>query len=142
MSSVVVYGLGVSVAVVFIIVVLLRHEEKRGIRFGDKTRRHADFFVLKILHTTRMALRHVERDALRQTFHYLFHTMLYLVLQVIKYCESGLRRAIRSNKTIALNSERERATLSKLEEIALHKIETEFTEEEKQAHKEKSLNGF
>ena len=142
MSSVVVYGLVVSSVLGFILIMLFRHEYKKGRRFADKTRRHADFLVLKVSHSFHKGLQYVGRDALRQTFHYVFHTILFLVLKLIKQCENGLRNAIRSNKTIARNAERESATLSKLEEIALHKIATTLTEEEKKAHKDKTLQGF
>lgn len=136
------YGLIVSSVLGFILIMLFRHEYKKGRRFADKARRHADFLVLKISHSFHKGLQYVGRDALRQTFHYVFHTILFLVLKLIKQCENGLRNAIRSNKTIARNAERESATLSKLEEIALHKIATTLTEEEKKAHKDKTLQGF
>ena len=142
MSSVVVYGLGISMALALCIVLLLRHEEKHGIRFADKTRRHADFFVLKVIHNIRLGLRYVGRDALRQIFHYVFHSLLSAILRFMRNTEDILRDAIRSNKTVARNAERESETLSKLEEIALHKIETALTEEEKRAHREKTLQGL
>src|SRR3989338_1094335 len=142
MSSVVVYGLIASSVLGFILIILFGHEHKKGRRFADKTRRHADFLVLKVSHSFHKGLQYVGKDALRQTFHYVFHTVLFLVLKFIKQCENGLRNAIRSNKTIARNAERESATLSKLEEIALHKVATALTEEEKKAHKDKTLKGF
>jgi hypothetical protein len=142
MSSVVVYGFVASVALGFFLIILFRHEHKKGRRFADRTRRHADFLVLQVSHSFHKGLQYVGRDALRQTFHYVFHTVLSLVLRLIKQSENGLREAIRSNKTIARNAERESATLSKLEEIALHKIASALTEEEKKAHKDKTLQGF
>lgn len=142
MNSVVVYGLIASGVLVSALVILFRYEHKKGRRFADKARCHADFLVLKVSHSFHTGLTYVGKDALRQTFHYVFHTVLSLVLKFIKQCENGLRNAIRSNKTIARNAERESVTLSKLEEIALHKIASALTEEEKKKHKDKILRGM
>ncbi len=49
---------------------------------------------------------------------------------------------MRVNKTLAKNAERESETRTKLEEIALHKVATALSEEEKKAHKDKMLNGI
>lgn len=141
MSSVVVYGLGISMALALCIVLLLRHEQKQGIRFADKARRNADFLVLKMIHHIHVGLRYVGRDSLRQIFHYMYHAILSSLLEFMRSTEEALRAAIRSNKTVARNAERESETLSKLEEIALHKIASALTEEEKKEHKDKILSG-
>lgn len=141
MSSVVVYGVAVSFVAVLFLIVLFRHENKRGTRFADRMRTHADFYILKVAHTLHVGLHYVGRDALRQIFHYAFHTVLSLVLKFTKRCETALRNAIRSNKTIARNAERESATLTKLEEIALHKVASALTENEKKEHKDRILSG-
>ncbi len=142
MSTVVVYGLAASLTLTIFLIMLFSHEGKRGTRFGDRVRRHADFFILKAAHTIHVGLRYVGRDALRQTAHYIFHTILSAVLTAIKRFENYLRNVIRSNKTIARNAERESESLSKLEEIALHKVASALTEEEKKVHKEKTLQGY
>ncbi len=141
MSSVVVFGLLGSLVTALLLVVLFRIEGKRGVRYADTLRRHADFFVLKAAHAFHATLRYVGGSALRQILHYLFHSVLSVILEFIKQCESGLRNMIRSNRTIARNAERESATLNKLEEIALHKVASALTEEEKKAHREKVLSG-
>jgi len=142
MSSVIVYGCIGSILGALFLIVLFRYEGKRGVRFGERLRRHADFFVLKSIHVLHTGVLHGGVSALQQTFHYLFHKILSMVLEAIRHWEGSLRDAIRSNKTIARNAERQTATLSKLEEIALHKVASALTEEEKQAHKEKTLKGL
>jgi len=139
--STVTMGLLVSILSVLLTLLLFRYEARRGSRIGERLRRRMDFFVLKGIHAIHQGIKSFGRDVLLQTFHYAFHTLLALLLAFIKRWEKGLRNVMRVNKTLARSAERESAQLSKLEEMALHKIATALTEEEKQAHKEKMLEG-
>ncbi|MCF7816137.1 MAG: hypothetical protein K9M10_00735 [Candidatus Pacebacteria bacterium] len=135
-------GLLITSSVLILLTVLFRYEEVRGVRFGERFRIRADFFVLKIVHSLRTKARFFRRDFLKQIFRYGFHTVLFFILRLIEGFEKWLRTVMRTNKTMARIAERESDTLNKLEEIAIHKIETSLTEEEKQIRKDKTLQGL
>ena len=130
-----------STTLVVLLIALFRYETKRGKRVGERMRMHADFFVLKITYRMHQYLHFLGRDFIRQVFHYGFHTILRFVLVAVKRSEQGVRNMIRVNKTLAQKAERETTTSSKLEELALHKVEVALSDEEKRAHKEKMLHG-
>ncbi len=134
-------GFFVSVGVLLFLSILFRYEAKRGVRFFEGIRTHIDFAVLKVSHALHRVTRFFGRDLIRQIFHYVFHTFLRAILLFVKKSEHGLRNVMRVNKTLAKNAERESASLSKLEEIALHKVSSALTEEEKRKHKAKVLSG-
>ncbi len=81
------------------------------------------------------------RQMLRQVFHYLFHTVLVVMSRLLARAERALRELIRTNRAVARKSEQEQVRSSTLEEVMLHKIAVSLTEEEKKAHKERSLRG-
>ena len=134
-------GFFVSVSLVLIFIFLFRFEERKGVRLFEHIRKHADFFVLKTAYTYNEFVRFLRKDFFQQTLHFSFHMVLRYILQCMVWAEKMVRRIMRKNKIIAKNAERESTTLSKLEEIALHKIESALTEEEKNAHREKILQG-
>ncbi len=131
----------VSVLSVLFLSILFRIEEKRSKRFGEHLRIRTDFVVLKATKYLHTALNYTGRDFIRQVAHYLFHTILRSVLEFTKRAEKGLRNVMRINKTLAKRAERESTTRTKLEEIALHKVETALTEDEKRIRREKELRG-
>lgn len=131
----------VSVLFVLSLALLFRIEGKRGRRFGEHLRIRTDFIVLKATKYVHSALNYTGRDFIRQVAHYLFHTILRSVLEFTKRAEKGLRNVMRINKTLAKRAERESTTRTKLEEIALHKVETALTEDEKRVRREKELRG-
>ncbi len=135
-------GLITSILVLFFAITLFRYEERRGFRVAERARRHVDFFVLKVEHELHKISRFLGRDFIRQVFHYIFHTFLRLILTGMRKGEKGLQNIMRVNKTLAKNAERENAVLSKLEEIALHKVESALTEDEKRVHRDKMLSGM
>lgn len=120
---------------------LFKYEEKRGTRFAEHIRIRADFMVLRSIHGIHRGAQSFGKNVIRQTVHFIFHTLLLVFLKGIKKFEKGLRTMIQTNKTLARNAERESETLNKLEEVALHKISTALSEDEKKAHKDKTLNG-
>lgn len=134
-------GLLVSVGIALFLTVLFRYESNRGYRIGEYARTNFDFLVLRVTHGIHGVFSFLGRDSIRQIFHYLFHTVLRFVLLLMKRGEAKVRTMMRVNKTIAKNVERESETLSKLEEVALHKIATALTEDEKRKRKAKSLQG-
>lgn len=130
-----------SVFSVFALALLFRIERKRGMRFGEHLRIRTDFIVLKATKCVHTALNYTGRDFIRQVIHYLFHTMLRSGLEFTKRAEKGLRNVMRINKTLAKRAERESVTRTKLEEVALHKVATALTEDEKRIRREKELRG-
>lgn len=134
-------GLCVSAFTVVFFALLFRFEGRRGVRFGEHLRIRADVMVLKSIHYFHSVLRYAGRDFIQQVMHYLLHTLLRSLLDFMVHTEKSLRNAMRINKTLAKRAERESMTRSKLEEIALHKVESALTENEKRIHKKKMLEG-
>jgi len=135
-------GLIVSLLCVTVLSTLFAYERRSNVRFLGGVRTHLDFFVLRCAYAMHTTFRKAGMNLIRQIGHYIFHTLLGLILAFIKRCEQGLYNVMRVNKTLARSAERENATRTKLEEIALHKVASALSEEEKQAHKEKMLNGM
>lgn len=135
-------GFFVSICTALTLYLFFRYEEKKSYRFASHLRSRIDFFVLKTEHIMHSFLRFIGRDFVRQILHYFFHTVLNMILSLLKKSEQGLRDIMRANRTIAKNAEQESEFRSKLEEIALHKVSTALTEEEKKEHREKMLNGM
>ena len=136
-----VIGFIVSVLCVFGLLALFRYEEKRGFRIADRARLRFDYMVVTTSVACKNGLRFVSKDFLQQTFHYILHTILKYTILGITKIEHGMRQMMHVNKTIAKKAERDSTTRSKLDEVALHKVATALTEEEKRVRKEKSLLG-
>lgn len=126
---------------VVLLTFIFQFEEKRGFRFAEHARKRADLLVLRTFHGMHQGLHSFGKNVVRQTLHFIFHTLLLVFLKGIKRCEKGLRSMILTNKTLARNIERESETLNKLEEVALHKVATALSDTEKKAHKDRTLNG-
>jgi hypothetical protein len=139
--SITAIGLIVSLVCLFSLSRLFAYERARGVRIGERARTRADFFVLKTGYEIKNMTRYIGREFMRQIVHYFFHTILNSILSFVRMSERGLKNVMRVNKTLAKKAERESVTRTKLDEIALHKIETALTEEEKKAHRDKMLNG-
>jgi len=134
-------GLLVSATIVVLLSLLFSHEEKRGVRYGESLRIRFDFLVLQVSHTMHNGFRFLGSGFLRQAFHYVFHSILRAVLKLIKKFEDSIRNIMYTNRTIAKSAEKEHATRSMLEEVALHKLETTLSEEEKKRRKAEVLEG-
>ena len=134
-------GLIASLAIVVVLALLFAFERRRGSRFFPRMRQELDHAVLRLVRTFRAGLRYVAVHVVRQVGHYSFHVILAGALALMKRGERAVRSVMQTNKTLAKTAERERATRSKLEEIALHKIETTLSEKERAARKEQALNG-
>ena len=139
--SIITVGLCTSVFSVLFLTLLFRYEGKRGVRFAERARIRADMLVLKGIHSFHTVLRYAGKDFFRQIMHYLLHTLLRSLLDFMVHTEKTVRNAMRINKTLAKRAERESATRTKLEEIALHKVESALSEDEKRIRKEKVLQG-
>lgn len=135
------FGFVVSALCVFGLLVLFRYEERKGIRFADQARLRFDYVVVTVSVHCKNALRFVSKDFLQQTLHYMLHTVLKYTVHGINRIEQGVRKMMHVNKTIAKKAERDSTTRSKLDEVALHKVATALTEEQKRVRKEKSLLG-
>lgn len=134
-------GLVASLVAVVVLASLFALEKRRGLRFLPRTRQWLDHAVSRIAQTIRAGLRYVAVHVVRQVGHYSFHMLLAGALTLMKRAERAVRSVMQTNKTLAKTAERDRATRTKLEEIALHKIETTLSEKERKARKERALNG-
>jgi hypothetical protein len=134
-------GLVASLAVVVVLASLFALEKRRGLRFVPRMRQELDHAVSRVVQAIRTGLRYVAVHVVRQVGHYSFHILLASALALMKRGERTVRTVMRTNKTLAKTAERDRATRSKLEEIALHKIETTLSEKERAARKERALTG-
>ncbi len=134
-------SLCVSLLLLGLLLFLFSVERRRGVRFLSGVRSHIDFTLLKIRHSWNVGIRNWGRYFLRQVIHYFFHTMLTGTIHGLTALEERLKTVARTNRALARKSERERSTLNKLEEVALHKLEVSLTEEEKRIRRQKSLEG-
>ncbi len=134
-------GLIASASAVALLGALFAFEKRRGERLLPRLRRHCDYFVLRTGHSIRAGTHYLMTHVFRQIGHYFVHVILSGALLSMQKGERFVRTVMRTNKTSAKAAERERASRSKLEEIALHKMETALTEEERAVHKERALNG-
>jgi len=116
-------------------------EERRGVRFLGSFRSHVDFRLLKIRHSWNIGIRNWGRYFIRQVIHYFFHTLLTSAITALAAIEDRLRSVARTNRALARKSEKERTSMNKLEEIAIHKMEVTLTDEEKRIRKQKSIEG-
>lgn len=134
-------GLVGSIFCVFFFMILFTYESRRGTRFAESLRVRADFYVLQCGKFFRHSFQYIGGGLARQIMHYLFHSFLRSILDVVKRIEQGLRNVMRINKTLAKRAERESDTRNKLEEIAIHKATHALTEDEKRIRKAKMLHG-
>lgn len=139
--SIVSTGLILSAITVFLLSMLFRYEGERGVRIAERIRTHFDFLVLKAFHTMHAGIRFLGRDFIRQVLHYIFHTLLMGILRIVERLEKSLHTIMRTNKTLARTAKRENETRNKLEEIALHKVASALSEEEKKEHRDNMLSG-
>ncbi len=129
-----------SVALI-LVVGLFSHEQRRGVRYLGSTRAHTDFRLLKIRHAWNIGIRNWGRYFIRQVIHYFFHTLLTGTIHGLVALEDRLKSVARTNRALARKSEKERTSMNKLEEVALHKMEVTLTDEEKRVRRQKSLEG-
>lgn len=134
-------GLLISGAFVALCGALFSFEARRGARVLPHMRHHADYFVLRSMHRIRHVIHYLTVHVVRQVAHYSFHLVLSGALTLMRKGERAVRDIMRTNKTLARSAERERASRTKLEEIALHKMENALSEKERAIHKERALNG-
>jgi hypothetical protein len=134
-------GLIVSTVGAVLLAVLFAYEERQGTRIAARFRQYADYLALKAVRGVHAGVQYVTVHVVRQVGHYLFHVVLKGALAFMKRAERALTNVMRTNKTLARTAERERATRNKLEEIALHKMETALTEKERAKTKERALRG-
>ncbi len=134
-------GLLISSVFVAALAALFTFEGRRGERVLPKVRRHADYLVLRSAHGIRHVVQYLTVHVVRQIAHYSLHLVLSSALAVMRTGERAVRNIMRTNKTLARSAERERASRTKLEEIALHKMEVSLSEKERAIHKERALNG-
>jgi hypothetical protein len=133
-------GLLASACAVILLSLLFSYESRKG-RFLAGPRMRLDYLVLRLFRRIHAGIQHIGKNLFRQILHFIFHTILRLLLTSMQRVESSIQGMMRVNRVLAKNAERENAEHSKLEEVALHKMETALSEEEKRAHKEKVLEG-
>jgi hypothetical protein len=134
-------GLVASAFACGLLIIFFRYEERRGMRFMHHARTQFDFIIVHIAHTIHRITDTIGRDTVRQIFHYFLHIILRIILTVNKRWEQSLRSMIHINKVMAHTAHKNRTDRNKLEEVALHKLRTALTEEEKKIHKDKMLQG-
>lgn len=120
---------------------LLRSEEKRGERFLERFRAHADFWVLRVRHSSSVRMRLWSTYVIRETLQYFFHTILRGSIGTLRVLEERLKSILRRNRSLAKKSDIERKERNTLEELALHKMEVALSEKEKRIRRQKSLEG-
>ncbi len=135
-------GFFVSAFCAVLLILIFRFEERRGKRYGEHVRAGADLFILRIEHATHQTFTYIGGDLIKQIGYYAIHSVLRLVLSFLRKIERSVYNTMRVNKTLAKHAQYESEVRTKLEEVALHKAEHALTDEEKHAHKERSLRGM
>lgn len=134
-------GLVTSAVLSLLFILFFRFESKRGARLGERIRTHLDFIVLDIAHKIHTATQVYLKRFLKQFGHFIIHSLLAGILKLLRSFERNISHVMRINKTRANRAEKRSEERNKLEEIALHKLETTLTEEEKQKHRDAALRG-
>jgi len=133
-------GLCISFFLTCMLLALLSYERRHGVRFLHTLRTKLDFFVLRSAYALHTLSKRLGGSLIRQIFHYLFHTCIGLIRALIRRFDRALRNVMHVNKTLAKTAARDSRNRSKLEEIALHKVASALSEEEKRIRKDKVLN--
>jgi hypothetical protein len=134
--------LAVSGGIVVLLTLLFHIEKKRQRRFFPRVRAALDHGVERAYRSIGSFTRHLGRDAVRHTAHYLFHRFLKMMLELFRTLERKTDKLLRVNKELAKRAIRkESATPSEsmLKEVAAHKADTALTPKEKKIRKEKSI---
>jgi len=135
--------LGVVISSVFVgaLSLLFRHEKKRGARFLPGVRSFLDDLVYRFEAFRLRCAEYIGGDIFRQVAHYIFHQTLTVVLNFLRRVETRVQSALRRNISFAHKLDGAKRERNKLDEIAEHKLSVALSDEEKKAHKEKSLEG-
>lgn len=134
-------GLILSIVIATALTFLFSYEEEKGVRLLPSFRAKLDYYALRLSRLCAHALDLVGSNSIRQIFHFILHSLLKGILYLNKKWEQVLRNMMRVNKSFARNAERERVARTKLEEVALHKMQTALTPEEKKKRKHTMLEG-
>ena len=134
-------GMIVSGSCILLFTLLFKIEKNRGTRIAHRLRLRLDYVVLRMRVMWDKSTQYLGSDWIRQTFHYLFHTVLQGTISFLTRLEKGLRKVLKVNRVRARKARIARSTRNKLDEIAEHKALVALSETEKKRHKEKSLNG-
>lgn len=130
---------GGSIGILLLLLLLFRHEEKRGKRVVLGNLRQAlDGFVLFLGESISSFFETIGSKSGRIILHFVIHKLLRTTLNVLARCESSITRMLKSNRRLAKNV-REPSIRTHLHEIADYKAETELTDEEKNKKKIESL---
>lgn len=123
------------------VIVLLKKEEERGVRFCEHVRARFDRSASRVQHWIDEHVPQLDNQFLRQLFHYLTNKVLATFLELIKRVEGFVLRAIQFNKQKAQKARMRHVEGSHWGEIADHKRKSSLSEEEKRIRKEAALNG-
>lgn len=129
----------ISTSILSLLVLLFVYERRHGIRFAGGVRELCDGGVYAIAAFIRRVGVFFEREVIRQTIHYFFHTFLRTVLLLLKRLETYTDGMLRTNKALAKRVAEDRKVRTKLDEMVRHREETALTPKEQKAHKEKSI---
>ena len=136
-----VLGIVISSICIGALTLLFRHETNRGARFFPRLRETFDTTTTRAEDFFSKLSRYIGRDMLRQTIHYIFHSVLTVVLLLLERFETHVLTALRRNKSLAHRVGNLKRTRNKLDEVAEHKLEVALSESEKKKHKKEMLEG-
>lgn len=127
-----------SLLLVSLVTVLV--ERKKGKRLLGGVRGYIDQKLDAFFYTTKEQVPSVNKEFVRQFFHYGIHVFLSIMLRSVRRTEKILRAIVRINRKKAI-SQTEREEDTYLEKIAAHKEEMALTSTEKKRRKEAALRG-
>ena len=124
---------------VVMVVVLVRERGAGRTRYFSRARGYLDQALTNFFEKTYEQIPVVNKEFVRQFFHYSIHLILSGVLKITRYMERMLREIVRLNKKKATAGLEKKET--HLDKIAAHKQESALSEPEKKKRKEKALRG-
>jgi len=134
-------GLLISVGISLVLLLLFRLENKKGTRFGEKSRSTLDNTVSDTARSSKSAVRGFFRRILKQFPYFLFHSFLAIILKSIEYIEQGVKKMMHANGPRLQTPDNSQRSKNKLGEIAQHKQDVSLSDKEKKEHKDRALDG-
>jgi hypothetical protein len=122
------------------LVALFAFEDRRGAVFLPRVRAACDTVVTELSVRIARMVHHVATGSVRLLFHYLMHRALSLLTRIFARTSHYFEQLKRRNRTIARTVQKERFD-SHLGQVAAHKKEQALTKREREALRERSLEG-
>lgn len=131
--------MGISLAVLVLLVILFAYEERSGERkILPGLREGLDKLLHKLHHKLTHISIHVGTGSFRLMVHFVIHKVLSFVVRILQWFENNLYSLLKRNRKVAKNIEAEQVK-THLHLIAEHKESSALSEDEKRKLKDKAI---